>query len=224
MPMISTTDFLKQCIPCNPNRLVRCVGGFQDLLLHAWCALAKQCRRTLPCIHVFFVHICSHLHSTKTSAPRKCSIKLCQTCQANSATWSIFNQTRGWHLDLQVQWRLLALSRGLGLPMPRPFRAPYFPGLTVCDLIIIDYLIYIDLCMFFAWGSWWHIWRFSIHRSAEFEHIRTILFGKLFGCQLRSCIVFVCICMYLFSTASTGRGFWPWQIIWALIYCFIPFE
>lgn len=37
---------------------------------------------------------------------------------------------------LQVQWRLLALSRGLGLPMPRPFRAPYFPGLTVCDLII----------------------------------------------------------------------------------------
>ena len=32
----------------------------------------------------------------------------------------------------QVQWRLLALSRGLGLPMPRPFRAPYFPGLTVC--------------------------------------------------------------------------------------------
>eukprot|EP00933_Yihiella_yeosuensis_P040353 TRINITY_DN34639_c0_g1_i1.p1 TRINITY_DN34639_c0_g1~~TRINITY_DN34639_c0_g1_i1.p1 ORF type:complete len:1965 (+),score=368.55 TRINITY_DN34639_c0_g1_i1:571-5895(+) len=30
-----------------------------------------------------------------------------------------------------VKWRLQALSRGLGLPMPRPFQAPYFPGITV---------------------------------------------------------------------------------------------
>ncbi|CAJ1416044.1 unnamed protein product [Effrenium voratum] len=37
-----------------------------------------------------------------------------------------------WPNNADVQWRLLALSRGLGLPMPRPFRAPYFPGLTVC--------------------------------------------------------------------------------------------
>jgi hypothetical protein len=29
-----------------------------------------------------------------------------------------------------AQWRFFALSRSLGLPMPRPFRAPYFPGLT----------------------------------------------------------------------------------------------
>ena len=29
-----------------------------------------------------------------------------------------------------VQWRVLALSRGLGLPMPRPYRAPYMPGIT----------------------------------------------------------------------------------------------
>eukprot|EP00929_Paragymnodinium_shiwhaense_P124247 TRINITY_DN9934_c0_g2_i1.p1 TRINITY_DN9934_c0_g2~~TRINITY_DN9934_c0_g2_i1.p1 ORF type:complete len:1922 (+),score=375.34 TRINITY_DN9934_c0_g2_i1:48-5813(+) len=30
-----------------------------------------------------------------------------------------------------MQWRLLALSRGLALPMPRPYRPPYIPGLTV---------------------------------------------------------------------------------------------
>ncbi|CAE8697970.1 unnamed protein product [Polarella glacialis] len=36
-----------------------------------------------------------------------------------------------WPRNADVQWRLLALSRGLGLPMPRPFRAPYFPGITV---------------------------------------------------------------------------------------------
>eukprot|EP00928_Gymnodinium_smaydae_P041493 TRINITY_DN28077_c0_g4_i1.p1 TRINITY_DN28077_c0_g4~~TRINITY_DN28077_c0_g4_i1.p1 ORF type:complete len:1952 (-),score=281.40 TRINITY_DN28077_c0_g4_i1:28-5328(-) len=33
--------------------------------------------------------------------------------------------------NLEVQWRLKALSRGLGLPMPRPYRAPYIPGITV---------------------------------------------------------------------------------------------
>jgi len=33
--------------------------------------------------------------------------------------------------NADVQWRLAALARGLGLPMPRPFRAPYFPGITV---------------------------------------------------------------------------------------------
>lgn len=37
-----------------------------------------------------------------------------------------------WPNNPDVQWRILALSRGLGLPVPRPFRAPYFPGLTVC--------------------------------------------------------------------------------------------
>jgi len=36
-----------------------------------------------------------------------------------------------WPDNSDVQWRLLALARGLGLPMPRPFIAPYFPGLTV---------------------------------------------------------------------------------------------
>jgi len=30
-----------------------------------------------------------------------------------------------------MMWRLDALARGLALPMPRPFRAPYIPGLTV---------------------------------------------------------------------------------------------
>jgi hypothetical protein len=33
--------------------------------------------------------------------------------------------------NVEVQWRLKALSRGLGLPMPRPYRAPYIPQLTV---------------------------------------------------------------------------------------------
>ena len=36
-----------------------------------------------------------------------------------------------WPVNPEVQWRLLALSRGLGLPIPKPFRAPYIPGITV---------------------------------------------------------------------------------------------
>jgi len=36
-----------------------------------------------------------------------------------------------WPSNQDVQWRLSALARGLGLPMPRPFRAPYMPGITV---------------------------------------------------------------------------------------------
>lgn len=36
-----------------------------------------------------------------------------------------------WPQSPDLQWRIIALARGLGLPMPRPFRAPYFPGLTV---------------------------------------------------------------------------------------------
>lgn len=36
-----------------------------------------------------------------------------------------------WPRTPDVQWRIVALARGLGLPMPRPFKAPYFPGLTV---------------------------------------------------------------------------------------------
>ncbi|CAE7411692.1 FKS1 [Symbiodinium natans] len=36
-----------------------------------------------------------------------------------------------WPANAEVQWRLLALSRGLGLPIPKPFRAPYIPGITV---------------------------------------------------------------------------------------------
>jgi len=36
-----------------------------------------------------------------------------------------------WPTNLEAQWRLIALSRSLGLPMPRPFRAPYIPGITV---------------------------------------------------------------------------------------------
>jgi len=36
-----------------------------------------------------------------------------------------------WPQNADVQWRIIALARGLGLPMPRPFRAPYMPGITV---------------------------------------------------------------------------------------------
>ncbi|CAK8993614.1 1 [Durusdinium trenchii] len=36
-----------------------------------------------------------------------------------------------WPQNPEVQWRLLALSRGLGLPIPKPFRAPFIPGITV---------------------------------------------------------------------------------------------
>jgi len=33
--------------------------------------------------------------------------------------------------NADVRWRLAALGRGLALPMPRPYRAPFFPGITV---------------------------------------------------------------------------------------------
>jgi len=36
-----------------------------------------------------------------------------------------------WPQNPDVQWRIIALARSLSLPMPRPFRAPHFPGLTV---------------------------------------------------------------------------------------------
>eukprot|EP00927_Polykrikos_kofoidii_P034211 TRINITY_DN29045_c0_g2_i2.p1 TRINITY_DN29045_c0_g2~~TRINITY_DN29045_c0_g2_i2.p1 ORF type:complete len:1616 (-),score=185.82 TRINITY_DN29045_c0_g2_i2:54-4793(-) len=36
-----------------------------------------------------------------------------------------------WPVNEDMQWRLLALSRGLALPMPRPYRAPYIPGITI---------------------------------------------------------------------------------------------
>jgi len=36
-----------------------------------------------------------------------------------------------WPGNADVQWRIVSLARGLGLPMPRPFRPPYLPGITV---------------------------------------------------------------------------------------------
>jgi 1,3-beta-glucan synthase len=36
-----------------------------------------------------------------------------------------------WPSNPDVQWRLVALARGLGQDLPRPFRVPYVPGLTV---------------------------------------------------------------------------------------------
>jgi len=33
--------------------------------------------------------------------------------------------------NADMKWRLLALARGLGLPIPRPYRVPYIPGITV---------------------------------------------------------------------------------------------
>ncbi|CAJ1393426.1 unnamed protein product [Effrenium voratum] len=39
--------------------------------------------------------------------------------------------TREWPVNKELQWRFLALSRGLGLELPRPYRTPYVPGLTV---------------------------------------------------------------------------------------------
>jgi len=36
-----------------------------------------------------------------------------------------------WPRNVEVQWRLNALARAMTLSMPRPFRPPYIPGLTV---------------------------------------------------------------------------------------------
>lgn len=40
-------------------------------------------------------------------------------------------QDQNWKFGREVQWRLTALSRSLTLDMPRPFRAPFLPGITV---------------------------------------------------------------------------------------------
>jgi len=40
-------------------------------------------------------------------------------------------QDASWKLNAEVQWRLTTLARALTLDMPRPFRAPFFPGITV---------------------------------------------------------------------------------------------
>jgi len=47
---------------------------------------------------------------------------------------TFFKNYCGWKASLgnaDLKWRLFAISRGLGLPMPRPYRAPYIPGITV---------------------------------------------------------------------------------------------
>jgi len=41
------------------------------------------------------------------------------------------NPTQFGPSNKEVQWRMKALARGLGLPMPRPYRCPYIPGITV---------------------------------------------------------------------------------------------
>ncbi|CAJ1360843.1 unnamed protein product [Effrenium voratum] len=38
---------------------------------------------------------------------------------------------QGWPHNREAKWRLQALARGLGLPLPVPFRAPYVPGISV---------------------------------------------------------------------------------------------
>jgi len=38
---------------------------------------------------------------------------------------------RGELQNADMKWRLFALARGLGLPIPRPYRPPFIPGLTV---------------------------------------------------------------------------------------------
>eukprot|EP00931_Biecheleriopsis_adriatica_P039465 TRINITY_DN22569_c0_g2_i1.p1 TRINITY_DN22569_c0_g2~~TRINITY_DN22569_c0_g2_i1.p1 ORF type:complete len:2009 (+),score=358.66 TRINITY_DN22569_c0_g2_i1:92-6118(+) len=52
-------------------------------------------------------------------------------CEMSFKTYSCMRDPH-WPSNPDVQWRITALSRGLGLPMPRPFRAPYIPGITVC--------------------------------------------------------------------------------------------
>ncbi|CAE8594116.1 unnamed protein product [Polarella glacialis] len=39
---------------------------------------------------------------------------------------------KDWVKNPEIQWRFMALSRGLGLPIPSPFRVPYIPTLSVC--------------------------------------------------------------------------------------------
>ncbi|CAK9059956.1 unnamed protein product [Durusdinium trenchii] len=47
-----------------------------------------------------------------------------------SKHYCYMSDTREWPVNKELQWRFLALSRGLGLPMPRPYRVPYVPTLT----------------------------------------------------------------------------------------------
>jgi len=37
----------------------------------------------------------------------------------------------GWPTNREAKWRLQALARGLGLPLPVPYRVPYIPGISV---------------------------------------------------------------------------------------------
>lgn len=38
--------------------------------------------------------------------------------------------TREWPGNKELRWRFLALARGVGLHVPRPYRSPYLPGMT----------------------------------------------------------------------------------------------
>eukprot|EP00930_Biecheleria_cincta_P034274 TRINITY_DN23700_c0_g1_i1.p1 TRINITY_DN23700_c0_g1~~TRINITY_DN23700_c0_g1_i1.p1 ORF type:complete len:1961 (-),score=292.91 TRINITY_DN23700_c0_g1_i1:88-5970(-) len=41
------------------------------------------------------------------------------------------SESASWPDNPEVQWRYRAISRGLGLPVPPPYRAPWIPGITV---------------------------------------------------------------------------------------------
>jgi 1,3-beta-glucan synthase len=54
------------------------------------------------------------------------------SCERWMMEWSSANaHWRFRTTNADALWRFRALSRGLSLPMPRPFRAPYIPGLTI---------------------------------------------------------------------------------------------
>lgn len=61
-----------------------------------------------------------------------CCLFICEIC----CDYVFGSPLKNWdrlllYFRLPALRRLLALSRGLGLPIPKPFRAPFIPGITV---------------------------------------------------------------------------------------------
>lgn len=80
----------------------------------------------------FFKNQVGKLKSPQIKISFFCFLSICEIC----CDYVFGSPLKNWdrlllYFRLPALRRLLALSRGLGLPIPKPFRAPFIPGITV---------------------------------------------------------------------------------------------
>ena len=139
------------CLSSHSCRLIRLFGGFDWQCWDSQCELATESRSAMDPWQFIFgqsgkiwlsffqkqVGICQKTVLLGSSKVLKSIffvvaflfVKLC-------CDYVFGSPLKDWdrlllYFRLPALRRLLALSRGLGLPIPKPFRAPFIPGITV---------------------------------------------------------------------------------------------